>query len=66
MKQQELIINGMSCGHCVMAVKQSLAKLPNVVVEDVSIGKAVVRYDENQVRKEDLAQAVEEAGYSVA
>jgi copper chaperone len=66
MKKQEIVIEGMSCGHCVMAVKQSLGSLPNVVVEDVSIGRAVVQYDENAVRQEDLAQAIQDAGYSVA
>lgn len=65
MKQQELKIDGMSCGHCIMAVKQSLTNLPHVVVEDITIGRAVVRYDEDQVHQEDLARAVEEAGYSV-
>lgn len=66
MKQQELKIEGMSCGHCIMAVKQSLAKLPNVVVQDVGVGRAVVQYDESIVRWEDLEQAVQNAGYSVA
>lgn len=66
MKQQELKIEGMSCGHCIMAVKQSFAKLPNVVVEDITIGRAIVQYDESVVRQEDLEQAVQDAGYSVA
>ena len=30
MKQETLKIEGMSCGHCVMAVKKELSKLENV------------------------------------
>lgn len=64
MKQEKLQIEGMSCGHCVMAVKKELAKLP-VDVKTVDIGTAEVEYDENKVSKEDLVKAVDEAGYRV-
>ncbi|MBI4418895.1 MAG: heavy-metal-associated domain-containing protein [Ignavibacteriales bacterium] len=65
MKKQELTIEGMTCGHCVIAVKQSLGMVPNVTVESVGIGKAVVQYDENIVKAEDLVRAVEDAGYTI-
>ena len=63
MKTAELKIEGMSCGHCVMAVKRELAKLRGVEVDDVQIGSARVRLDEKMVRVENLSQAVEKAGY---
>ena len=63
MKSQELRIEGMSCGHCVMSVKKELGKLQNVEIVDVQIGKARVRYDETKVDRQDLARAIEEAGY---
>lgn len=62
-KTQELTIEGMTCGHCVMSVKKELSKLSNVTVEDVQIGKAKVQIDESSVTTEQLAKAVEEAGY---
>ena len=65
MKTQELIIDGMSCGHCVMSVKRELSKLQDVKVEDVQIGKARVQIDESKVTVKTLSQAVEEAGYRV-
>ncbi|MBM2845525.1 MAG: hypothetical protein HW407_837, partial [Bacteroidetes bacterium] len=34
-------------------------------VEDVQIGKARVQYDELQVKRQDIARAVEEAGYTL-
>lgn len=63
MKSQELQIEGMTCGHCVMSVRKELAKLENVVVEDVQIGKARVKYDETKVTRQTFEKAVREAGY---
>jgi len=63
MKMEELKIEGMSCGHCIMAVKKELSKLPQLSVEDVQIGKARVQYDETEVGRQDIARAIETAGY---
>ena len=63
MKTVELNIEGMSCGHCVMAVRKELSKLPNTTVEDVQIGKAKVVIDESKITTQQLAQAIESAGY---
>lgn len=65
MKTDELKIRGMTCGHCVMSVRNELTKLAGVKVEDVQIGKARVQYDESQVKRQDIARAVEEAGYTL-
>jgi copper chaperone len=65
MKSQELTIEGMTCGHCVMHVRKELSKLAEVIVEDVKIGKARVQYDEAKVSHEDLVRAIDEAGYKL-
>ena len=65
MKSEELQIEGMSCGHCVMSVKKELGKLSDVRVDEVQIGKARVEYDETKVSHEDLVHAIDEAGYKV-
>jgi copper chaperone len=65
MKTMDLKIEGMSCGHCVMAVKKELSKVAGVTVELVEIGKARVQVDEAAVSPDRLAKAVEEAGYRV-
>lgn len=65
MKTQELKIEGMSCGHCVMSVKKELGKLAGVVVDDVQVGKAKIHYDESTVTEQALAQAIDEAGYKL-
>ncbi|MFN0159337.1 MAG: heavy-metal-associated domain-containing protein [Bacteroidota bacterium] len=63
MKAMELKIEGMTCGHCVMRVKNELSKLAGVMVMDVQIGSARVEYDESKVNQADLANAIDEAGY---
>ena len=65
MKTTDLKIEGMSCNHCVMAVKKELSKIENVKVEDVQIGSAKVEYDENKVDTKVFAEAIEEAGYKL-
>ena len=63
MKQQKLEVSGMSCGHCVGAVRQALAAVPGVKVEDVRIGSASVSFDESTTTVGDLVDAVSDAGY---
>ena len=63
MKTLELKIEGMSCGHCVMSVRKALTKLPDTTVEDVQIGSAMIVIDETKVTAQQLAQAIETAGY---
>jgi len=64
MKSESIKIAGMSCGHCVMAVKKELAKL-QLRKAEVTIGQADVEYDETKVSRENLLRAIEEAGYQV-
>ena len=65
MKTQEFIIEGMSCGHCVMAVRKELSRLDNVKVNDVQIGKAKVEFDETRIQESRIINAIQEAGYKV-
>ena len=56
-------ISGMSCGHCVAAVKSALDAAPGVVVKDVAVGSATVALD--AATDPDVAlEAIREAGYS--
>ena len=62
MKTEKLLIDGMSCQHCVMAVKKELSKL-DLKIKDVEIGSAEVEYDEQTISHAQLEEAVKEAGY---
>lgn len=60
-----LTIDGMSCGHCVAAVRNALARVTGVEVGDVRIGNATVAIDPAIVTIDALRDAVEDAGYAV-
>ncbi|GDX63520.1 MAG: hypothetical protein RLZZ578_881 [Bacteroidota bacterium] len=66
MKQQELAIDGMSCGHCVKSLNKELSAIKGLNVQEVSIGKAVIEYDPELVNDEDILQAIDEAGFRLA
>ena len=63
MKSHELKIQGMSCNHCVLHVKNALDDVDGLEVEDVQIGSARVWFDDNEVIKEAIAAKIDEAGY---
>jgi copper chaperone len=66
MKEVKLTIEGMSCGHCVRAVNEALAKVPGVTVDEVAIGTARVRLDESRATTDDVERAVSAAGYEAS
>jgi copper chaperone len=65
MSKVSMQISGMSCGHCVGAVRKALEAVPGVAVEQVAIGSAVVEYDAATVDAQRIRQAVEDEGYAV-
>jgi copper chaperone len=58
---------GMTCGHCVSAVREELAGLSGVRSVDVELesGRVTVSSD-RPLPRESVAAAVEEAGYQLA
>jgi len=65
-KQLHLNVSGMSCGHCVHAVREALGSVPGVKIEDVRIGSASVSFDEDKVTVGALVDAVADAGYEAS
>ncbi len=63
MKRVNLAITGMHCGHCVHAVREALAAVPGVQVEQVEIGSASVSLSDDSAGVTPLIDAVYEAGY---
>ena len=64
MKTTTLLIDGMSCQHCVMELTKQLAKL-DIKIKDVQIGLAEVDYDYEKISQAQLEEAVREAGFSM-
>ncbi|TBH20511.1 CopZ family metallochaperone [Thermus thermamylovorans] len=61
----KLRVEGMTCNHCVMAVKKALQRVPGVEKAEVSLERAEALV-EGQADLEALLRAVEEEGYRAA
>ncbi len=59
-----LTIEGMTCEHCVRAVKNRLADTPGVEVESVEVGSAVIRLDSGTTTIERVEDAIADEGYT--
>lgn len=64
METLELQIEGMSCEHCVRAVKSRLTATPGVAVDEVTIGSARLRYDPKQTSVDQIEDAIADEGYT--
>jgi copper chaperone CopZ len=63
MKELQLIIDGMSCSHCVATVRKALAAVPGVQVKDVQVGTAHLNIDSDSVTVGSIIDAVQDVGY---
>jgi copper chaperone len=62
--KETITITGMTCGGCVASVQRALERI-GVQQSDVSIGTAVVEYDESKMSHDDVIEAIEDAGFDV-
>ena len=65
MEKVKLGIEGMTCGHCVAAVKRALEGVDGVRVEKVAVGEATVEFDAAVASADAIRNAVEDEGYTV-
>jgi copper chaperone len=59
-----LTIEGMTCEHCVRAVRNRLSETPGVEVEEVEVGSAVIRLDPAATTIELVEDAIADEGYT--
>jgi copper chaperone len=60
-------VSGMTCAHCVAAVREELGALPGVLSVDVVLDTGQVSVDSDApLERVAVAAAVEEAGYELA
>lgn len=64
MERIEFTIEGMTCEHCVRAVRGRLERTPGVKVDDVRVGTATVEYDPGKTNIDDLEEAIADEGYT--
>ncbi|CAN5614594.1 heavy-metal-associated domain-containing protein [soil metagenome] len=65
METHRIEIAGMSCGHCVAAVRKELEEAPGVTPVTVEIGYATVEIDDATQGLLAAREAVAEAGFTV-
>lgn len=64
--KKKILIEGMSCGHCVNHVKEALTELNGVTSVDVNLdGKYAILDAKNDVKDEEIKFAIDDAGYEV-
>jgi copper chaperone len=63
MHEETVRIEGMSCQHCVMAVRKALETLSGVTVLDVRIGAVVVALEDSRNTLQQIQEAIVSAGY---
>ncbi|HZM28477.1 MAG TPA: cation transporter [Gemmatimonadales bacterium] len=63
MTQATLHIQGMSCAHCVNAVRRALSTLRTVEITSLQLGRADLTFDETVVTPDRLTAVVSDAGY---
>ncbi|HKW48904.1 MAG TPA: cation transporter [Gemmatimonadaceae bacterium] len=64
MEPLKLTIEGMSCEHCVHAVKGRLTKTSGVRVDEVEIGSATLHYDPAKINVDQIEEVIADEGYT--
>ena len=65
MRSATMVIDGMTCGGCVVSVKRVLERVPGVSDLQVEVGEARLTVDDALVTEATLRQSVERAGFEV-
>ena len=67
MEQVTLTVKGMSCGHCVKAVQDSVGALKGVEKVDVQLNEGTVNvaFDSGQVSLAQIKETIDDQGYDV-
>lgn len=65
MKNIELKIEGMTCGHCERTVEEAIQEAGAKGKADRVAGVAQITYDETSVDQAKIRAAIEESGYTV-
>lgn len=59
-------VTGMSCGHCAASVREEISAIPGVTDVAVDVASGAVEVTAKQpVTREQVAAAVDEAGYAL-
>ena len=59
-------VNGMTCGHCVLSVREEVGEVDGVTAVDVDLPSGRMVVSGREIDDAAVRAAVEEAGYEVA
>jgi len=65
MAERVFQVSGMTCGHCVSAVSEEVGRVPGVRAVAVDLESGQVTVTGEDYRDEQIAAAVDEAGYAL-
>lgn len=64
--KKKILVEGMTCGHCVNHVKEALNELSGVTNADVNLdSKTAILEATSEIKDEEIKAAIEEVGYEV-
>lgn len=63
MSELRFSVPGMTCGHCVAAVRDEVAKVPGVATVQVDLDSKAVMVSGDGLDRDAIWAAVDEAGY---
>jgi copper chaperone len=65
MRDLHIEIVGMTCEHCVRAVRNRLSATPGITVKDVKVGSVDLQIDDATAKMDDIEDAISDEGYTV-
>ena len=63
---REYTVQGMTCSHCVLSVREEVSEVPGVSAVDVDLGSGRLSVTGHEVEERAVREAVADAGYEVA
>lgn len=63
--ENKLIIDGMTCSHCVESVKKSIQKIKGISSVSVHLESGEIRYTGDDTMKSEIIKSIESLGYKV-
>jgi copper chaperone len=63
---REYTVEGMTCSHCVLSVREEVSEIPGVTSVDVDLASGRLTVTSRAVGDEAIRVAVADAGYEVA
>ena len=63
---QAFTVEGMTCAHCVLSVREEVSEVPGVSAVDVDLASGRMSVSGRQVDEKAVSAAVAEAGYVLA